>query len=68
MPFAPMNPHRCSIEVEGKWVKKWWAEGQPWHKGAGECGSGGGGTHGGNDEGSNRESECGGDGDSTRRF
>jgi hypothetical protein len=34
------------LDREGKWVEKWWA-GQPWHKGVGECRSGGGGAHGG---------------------
>jgi hypothetical protein len=28
------EPHRCSIELEGAWVEKRWAEGQQWHKGA----------------------------------
>jgi hypothetical protein len=51
------EPHRCSIKLKGKWVKKWWVQGQPWHKGTSECGPGGGGACGGNEEGSNRGSE-----------
>jgi hypothetical protein len=65
------EPHRCSTKLEVAWVKKWWAEGQSWHKGAGGGGSSNrraGAAHTGETRGGDRGSECRVDGDETGRF